>query len=80
MADNKYAIVHFPSDNSVEIVCQGWISEDSKTCRYPKSGAKSKAKKNKPSSEDWDLYEIRVLKYFGKKLFIVIKYYCYISH
>jgi hypothetical protein len=65
-----FTVVHFPLDNSVEAVPSKWISEDLKVCPWPKrkSASFDKVIRDPTSTPgpDWELYEIRIIKRYGR--------------
>jgi hypothetical protein len=73
--NNLFTVVHFPLDNSVEAVPSKWISEDLKVCPWPKrkSASFDKVIRDPISTPgtDWELYEIRIIKRYGKFDFII---------
>lgn len=68
-SNSTHAIVHFPSDNTVEIVPINWINDQATHCQFPPSGEKGVKKIKKKGGvplPHWATYEITILKYFGK--------------
>ncbi|XP_071578851.1 uncharacterized protein [Temnothorax nylanderi] len=61
----KYAIVEFIEENSVEIILSSWICPNNKTALWPKnitsSSLKRYLKNCTPPSDDWNSVNIRVL-------------------
>jgi hypothetical protein len=79
MADegrHTHAVVHFPADNSVEVVPIAWILSDGKSAYYPPTGFKKLRKATKdgePPDQTWEIFECRVYKWFGKFSILVAK-------
>jgi hypothetical protein len=67
---DQFTVVHFSLDNSVEAVPSKWISADLKVCPWPKRKSASFDKvirdPNSTPGPDWELYEIRIIKRYGK--------------
>ncbi|XP_035716822.1 uncharacterized protein LOC118439535 isoform X2 [Folsomia candida] len=67
-SNSTHAIVHFPSDNTVEIVPINWINDQATHCQFPPSGEKGVKKIKKKGGvplPHWATYEITILKYFA---------------
>ncbi|OXA50343.1 hypothetical protein Fcan01_15298 [Folsomia candida] len=70
-SNSTHAIVHFPSDDTVEIVPTSWLNYQATHCQFPPTGEKGVKKIKKRSGaplNHWAVYEAAVLKYFGKVL------------
>ncbi|OXA51644.1 hypothetical protein Fcan01_13905 [Folsomia candida] len=66
-SNSTHAIVHFPSDDTVEIVPTSWINDQATHCQFPPAGEKGVKKIKKRSGaplSHWAVYEVTVLKYF----------------
>lgn len=68
-----WSIVHFSTDNTVEVVPSHWMKKDGLQCAWPKTTKKSyllKAviNKIKPNKTDFNYFNARCLaRYIGKK-------------
>lgn len=72
LKEKTHAIVHFISENTVEIVPKNWIVGDNQ-CYYPpvKNGVPLLVKKSVPFNGSWGTpFPVKILKWFGK---IIIK-------
>jgi hypothetical protein len=71
MDNKKFAVVHFPCDNSVEVVPRQWMLEGEKSSKYPperfRGSIKNAVKNVVEPQDDWLIYEIEIYKWFGKK-------------
>lgn len=69
MQMQKYSIVEFIEENTVEIILSSWISSNNKTALWPKTITPSILKKylknNTAPDDDWNSVNIRVLGYTG---------------
>ncbi|OXA48766.1 hypothetical protein Fcan01_16632 [Folsomia candida] len=66
-SNSTHAIVHFPSDDTVEIVPTSWLNDQATHCQFPPTGEKGVKKIKKRSGaplNHWAVYEAAVLKYF----------------
>jgi len=67
-----FAVVHLKIDNSVEAVPLSWLSTDKTYCHWPKKiPGNFKTLRTNPDStpgEDWELFEIILVKCYGKLL------------
>lgn len=67
-----FSVVHFPTDNSYEVVPSSWISEDQISAYFPSN--KPKGFQTLQSSSDgvadssWPTWEISIIKSYGKKI------------
>lgn len=71
----KYAIVEFIEEASVEIILSSWISSDNKITLWPKNITPSILKKYLKNdivpSDDWSPVNIRVLGYTGTDIIYI---------
>ena len=73
----KYAVVHFPEENGVEVAPLSWVQvKDGKTvCYWPKKGTFKGAaltlavKKGLPRQVDWGFHPAEVLKETGQLIY-----------
>jgi len=70
----KYSIVEFSEENTVEVILSSWISSNNKTSLWPKnitpSILKRYLKNNTAPSDNWSLVNIRILGYSGIDCYI----------
>jgi hypothetical protein len=70
-----FSVVHFLSDNSVEVVPSTWVSGDQSNCFWPKKTPKNfDTIRDDPGSipqPSWVAHDVKVIKSYGK-------YYIYI--
>lgn len=78
-----FSVVHFYEDNSVAVVPENWITTDIGTrqtqCVWPNEKNMTKievlVKKGVLPGKNWKLYEIRVLKTYGKEVQVYTVFY-----
>lgn len=72
MDKNQFAIVHFDTDNSVEVVPSVWINGEEKLCYFPdnlKGKKLTKAvKTSSPVNKKWQNHGCTVMKFYGNSL------------
>jgi len=70
----KYSIVEFSEENTVEVILSSWISSNNKTSLWPKnitpSILKRYLKNNTAPSDNWNVVNIRILGYSGIDCYI----------
>lgn len=79
----KYAIVEFLDENSVEIVLSSWILSNNKTVLWPNNITPSILKKYLKNdiapTDDWNSVDIRVLGHTGTDFIYIFTIYFYIK-
>jgi len=72
----KYSIVEFSEENTVEVILSSWISPNNKTSLWPKnitpSILKRYLKNNTAPSDNWRLVNIRILGYAGIDCYVFL--------
>lgn len=78
----SFSVVNFLIDNSVEVVPSSWITEDQKHCVFPSNKPqglqKLQAQAGSKVDKSWPVWEITILKSYGKwsSIRILIFLYC----
>ena len=82
-----FSIVHFPETNEVEIVPEKWIDfgEGVVKCWWPPYKSPQKLESAVKNEEEvemevWNIYNVRILKKYGKVNFVFKKMYHYFKN